>query len=335
MMAGLATGAMLLLRFAFSIAIISMVNRTAIWEGSNVTVTLQENLDEYVEIGEFVWTNEIQQTILSGYMVAYTVFQFFTTRWTLSYGIRKSIPIALGVCSISVLLTPIAAYWGWHWVLALRLLNGFGASPMFPNMMNTVEVWTRKDEKSIGLMIVQFSCNVIYAATPLLSGFLTSLHWRWSFYIPAVVVLLFCLIWYSIVADSPAASTWISEKERRYILGADAQTAKELRTGDSGDKLKAGTKLPWYFMFKMPSFYPVLLLWLLYCSTGGAFTFLIPQYLRRVLDIPINEIGFFNTVTLTGTVFCMLWSGPTTTLLQRTCGLSLATARKIVTTLCK
>lgn len=330
-MAGLATGSMLFLRLAFTIAIISMVNHTALYENSDDNSEAPTLPDDYVEVGEFVWTNEIQQVILAGYMVAYTLPQFFATRWTMKYGLQKSIPFALSLCAISVLLTPIAAYWGWQYVLVLRLLNGLGGSPMFPSIMNTVETWTSKSEKTIGLAIAQFSCNLIYTSTPLLSGFLASVHWKWTFYIPASIVLVFCVLWYILVADNPSASKWISQKELEHIVG-DKDVAE---TQGATDKLKAGAELPWYFMFKLPAFYPILSLWLLYCCTSGGFTFLMPQYLRRVLEIPVEQIGMINFIVQIGSLFCMLWSGPTTALFERIFKVSLTTARKMVTVLCK
>lgn len=329
MLSGLATGMMLFMRVSLSVAIISMVNRTALWQNLNVTLT--ESPDGYVEMGEFVWTNEIQQIILAGYMAAYALPQYFTLRWTMNYGIRISIPVALSTCALSVVLTPIAAYWGWEWVLALRLLNGLGASPMFPSMINTVESWTSKSEKTLGLAIAQFSCNIIHATTPLLTGYLASTHWKWSFYMPGAVALVFCVLWYVLVADHPAASSLISRKELEHLVGdgSDANGA------GAEDKLKASAQLPWYFMFKLPAFYPILIMMILFDCTSGGFLFLMPQYLRRIMEIPVEQIGIINFIVQIGSMFCMLWSGPASALFQRMFNVSLTTARKMVTCICR
>lgn len=77
MFGGLAIGFMSLLRLNITVAILNMVNQTEIYienhEGINDFELERYFGSDYVEVGEFSWNNEIQQTIISYYMIAYTV----------------------------------------------------------------------------------------------------------------------------------------------------------------------------------------------------------------------------------------------------------------------
>lgn len=71
---GLAVGFMSLLRLNITVAILNMVNQTRIYLEENPEADLEEYFGEgYEESGEFDWDNEIQQLIISYYMIAYTV----------------------------------------------------------------------------------------------------------------------------------------------------------------------------------------------------------------------------------------------------------------------
>lgn len=325
-------GSMLFLRLAIAVPMLSMVNKTAIYLKEHPNST-EEDLEEffpsdYVETGEFVWTNEIQQVIMTGYMVAYSLPQLFTTKLAMQFGIRKSVAISLAICATSNILTPILSYWGWEWCLALRLINAFGASAILPSMVNVIENWMPTHEAPKGLAIFQFVSNFGYVTVPLISGYLTHfLNWKAALYIPGFVGWLICLLWYLISSDTPASSRFLTSKELNYINGTSPDDV-----GKKSDKVEQRTDLPWYFMFKIKSFYPLCIVWALYCSSIGGFLFLLPSYLNRVLQVPVEEVGTLNFTVQIGSLFCMLWPAPAASFLQSKFNLSLTAARRILVT---
>lgn len=345
-MGGLAMGTMLFLRLTITVAMISMVNHTAIYLREHPNAT-QDDLaefffDDYVEVGEFYWTNEIQQAIISGYMVAYTLPQFFTTRLTMRYGLRLGIGLSLAACSISVLLTPIMSHWGWQFTLALRFLNGVGGSAILPSMVNAIETWLPSNESTKGVVLFQFMSYSILTLTPLISGFLTSFHWKWAFYVPGALGLAITLMWWILAANEPNSSKFLSQKELDHINDVAPLTdvdkngsEKPGKTTTRVAKVKQRHDLPWYFVFKIKQFYALTLLWALFCSTVGGFLFLLPAYLKRVLKIPVGEIGMMNFYVQIGVMFCMLWPHPVVSFLQKKFGVSLSFARSVVVFSCK
>lgn len=323
---GMTCGAMFFTRLSITVAMLNMVNHTHLHLIDHDNSTDYEEVfgTGYVEVGEFDWPNVVQQFIISGYMIAYVIPQFLTTRLSMKYGLRKSIPISLSLCGLSCLLSPVAAYWGWHYLFALRLLNGLGASAILPSMIGVVEMWMPYKDSAIGLSLLQFVQTILYTCTPLFSGYLTAIHWKWAFYVPGATAIFFCILWWLIARDDPDVCPFVSQKELDLIKGIDDGKGKVV------EKRKTRTDLPWYFMFKIGSFYAFVLIWMLYCATFGGFLNLMPFYFKRVLKLTVEENGLYNFIIQVGVLGSMLWANPVIAYLQNGFNMSLTSARKIV-----
>ena len=334
---GLIMGAMLNLRLSMAVAMISMVNHTALYEHEHPNSSAKDYFPtDYIEVGEFLWRNEVQQIIFSSYMVTYTIPQVFIAKWSMQYGLRLAMPVSLAVCAISNLLTPFLSYWGWGWALFLRLLNGLGASGILPCMVSVAEIWMPTKEASRGMAVFQFTACMINALTPLFGGLLAAIHWKWAFHIPALISLIICALWYVVAADSPMTSKFISQKELDLIRGYDEKSPNRAGVvSQKADQVKANSALPWYFMFKIKSFYFLSFAMVLYDATCQGFLFIMPNYLNRILKVPIDHIGYMNFLVQIGTMFCMLWSEPLASVLQGLFKMSLTAARRVVVLICK
>jgi len=322
-----------------------MVNRTALFIREHPNGTSEERMDffpeDYVETGVFEWTNEIQQTIISGYMVAYTLPQLFTTRLSMRHGLRWSIWASLMLCAISNILTPWLSYQGWQFTLLLRLTNALGASAILPSMINAIESWFPYKDTAKGVTLFQFVHTSIFALCPLMSGYLTSIHWRWAFYGPAMVGVVVATLWLMLSSDGPRSSSFVSQRELDLIEGREQSACLGEEKQNSADSKKPQGKvaqrydLPWYFTLKIRNFYYLALVWSLYCSSVGGFLFLLPSYMNRVLQIPIEEIGLQNFYVQIGTMFCMLWPHPMGKYLEKRFNMSLTATRILSVFICK
>lgn len=325
---GLAMGVMFFARLTITIAMLSMVNHTHLYilEHPNSTIHEKHNF-ESAKDGDFNWTNDIQQFIISGYMIAYTIPQVYTTRLTYKYGIRGSLSVCLLCISISCLLTPIITYWGWGWLLALRLLNGLGASAMLPSMINAIGNWLPYQDSADGLALLQFVQTILYVSTPWISGILTSIHWKWAFYVPGILCAKFAIIWYIFARENPDACPFVSQKELDLIKGTDK---KIINNKSVETKRPPRTDLPWYFMFKIRSFYFLTIVWVLFEIIWNGFGFLLPTYFNKVLKISVADNGFYNFIVQSGVQFSMIWPIPAAGFIQRRFNLSLSAARSVV-----
>lgn len=320
MLGGISFGLMKLLRFNVSVAILNMVNQTELYLKDNPDNTVEDFLAEGYELGgEFSWDNRIQNMIMSWYMISYTIPQVATTKLGIIMGCKLTAPIFLSICALANLLTPMSAYWGWQWVIVMRLINGVGASAVLPMMVNLIENWMPYSEISLGLTVANVMQNIVACASPLLVGFLSAIHWKYAFYGPGVLTLVFCLIWLIAVADRPENSWLISQKELDHIHGRQSSTdddscsdnnnsnnnnsMDDVETSSNGGELKKDNqKFTLIDILRVPSFYAYIVCMCLHCSTFNGAIFVLPAYLRQFLKISISENGFYCTVIQIGLI---------------------------------
>lgn len=271
-------------------------------------------------------------------------------------------PLSIAICAVSCLLTPILAYEGWEYVTILRLLNGLGASAIQPLMVYVVEVWIPPSESAIGLATVQFVQYILFTVGPIIYGSLSSIHWKWAFYVPALAALIFCIIWIYLVSDEPSNCWLISQKELNIICGCNRndddhvhfhnQTYEANKLGspnlrasitsrtlslysvksDSNQKIltSSDNPVPWTRALRVRSFYGLTLVWVMWCSSFGSMSFLIPTYMRQVLKVPIMENGMLCFVTNCGCMLAVIWPQPILRVLQNSFNFSLTASRRVV-----
>lgn len=341
---GLSVGLMLLLRYNITISVLKMVNQTHLYLEEHPGSTIEDMIaDGHTPGGEFNWNNEIQQLIMSWYMVAYTLPQVPMAKVGSMIGCRLAVPLALSVCISATLLTPTFAYLGWQYVILLRLVNGFGATPVLPLLINLLESWLREDEISLGLGIAQSLCVIVVAVNPLLSGYLSSIHWNLSFYVPAVITLVFCLMWLVLISDRPDDNPLVSKRELEYIYGGfsskESMTEfKRKSTGDNKDSTAQDEDAykadSWTAVLRVPSFWAYVALWCLHCSCYNAFNFVLPNYLIQFLKIKVAQNGFYCSIIQTGCIVAVIWPHPFLRLLQLKFKLSNRVARRAALAIC-
>lgn len=365
LMGGYAVGSMCLLRYSMSVSLVNMVNQTALYMEEHPNRTIEDFLSEgYTLGGEFDWNNEIQQMLLSWYMIAYTIPQLPSTKLGLMIGSRLAIPIMLSICSISALLTPIAAYWSWELVLALRLLQGIGASGILPIQLSLIENWMPFNELGLGITCVVMVPAFLMAIHPILMGYLCNIHWSYSFYVPAVFTILFALMWIVLITDSPDENWLVSDQELGIICGCGLQSDKNKSTKEcekhnnkvNGIKcnLKQGAesnsiikpeskeelkeveveyKATWIDPLKIPSFYAFLVLWSIHASSFVDFIFILPNYLRQFFKVQVSLNGAYCSIIHSGCILAVTWPHPFLKILETKFNLSLTASRRITNVL--
>lgn len=357
-MGGMSLGLMILMRLNITVAILNMVNQTALYMEEHPNRTIDDFLDEGYSLGgDFDWNNEIQQMIMSWYMIAYTLPQVGATSLGMKIGGRFAAPISLLICAISTLLTPMAAYWGWQWVVALRLVNGLGAAAVLPMMIYLIEHWMPFEESSLGLTCAQLIFVIIMALNPFICGYLSAIHWIYAFYIPAAFVLAFCFLWILLITDRPDENPFVSQKELDLICGCskikiedkhnhnhkhqqagavngDGDGKETGRCGDidenSAGQLGEGSQVTWLDVLKSPTFYSYAFLWVFLCSTINAFFFVLPTYLRQFLKIGVSDNGTYCFIILSGSLLGVLWPHPISRIMETRTGLSVTASRRIL-----
>lgn len=240
-----------------------------------------------------------------------------------------AIPIGLTMCAISSGLTPIMAYWGWQWIVVLRLINGLGASHLVPINLYMIERWFPEKESANALIVMQFISNILSIVSPLIAGFLSEIHWKWSFYVPSIISLIFSVIWYFIIRDDISDNPLVGKEEINYIKTIKAFSSSK-NTGKESSECK------WYCMFTMKSFYYFAIVWIIYCDVvGGLLSFLAPNYFHKTMKIPIQENGLYNFFIQAGCILSMLYPQAIIVFLEKKMNFTLTMARKVTFTFCE
>lgn len=365
-MAGFSFGAMIFNRYIITVAILKMVDQSALYMKEHPNKTVEDFLEEGYNLGgEFVWDNEVQQMIMSWYMFAYAFLQVPCTQISTKLGARISIPICLSLVILGNVLTPILAYYGWKWVVFLRMINGLGASAILPMMLIIIENWMPIEEISLGLTLAQILHTLLIGVQPIVSGYLSSIHWSYAFYVPGAITTLMLILWLCIITDHPEENRLISQRELDYICESsvlhESPAAESTQTKDhqfdansvdndfkrNNNSTNQGRDLEGFGqpatsieeavpfragvldILRIPRFYFYLVIWMLHCGSFCEFNFILPTYLRQFLKIGISHNGFYCSLIQFGSMFSCLWPHPCLRILQEKFKFSQTAARRI------
>jgi MFS transporter, ACS family, solute carrier family 17 (sodium-dependent inorganic phosphate cotransporter), other len=148
-----------------------------------------------------------------------------------------------------------------------------------------VSRWAPKDEKGkfVSALLGGALGNVI--TWVMLGPIIKTFGWQFGFYIPALITLVFVLLWYILVADSPADHARISKQEREHIedsLGNSVTKSKSLPPVAS-----VLTSIPFYALLILH--YGSL--WGLYFLQTAA-----PMFMTEALKFDLSAAGNFSSL---------------------------------------
>nr|CAD7200057.1 unnamed protein product [Timema douglasi] len=224
-----------IVRVNLSVAIVAMVNNTALNELEILTMETDAGTDYVdldvcqrvenisglaVEDGEFTWSEETQGFILSGYFYGYAVGQLPGGILAERYGGKLMFGLGTFISALLTVVSPFAIWVSEELFFALRLLEGLAGSVTFPAIQYMISNWAPPDERSKFSMIFSGGYLGIVTCMPL-SGLLCSWEvaggWPMVFYVFGAVGCAWYLPWLYFVHETPADHPRISREERRYI----------------------------------------------------------------------------------------------------------------------
>ncbi|XP_050311357.1 sialin [Anthonomus grandis grandis] len=300
------------LKVNFHVAIVSMVNHTAVNAESQAEIS---------EDGPFIWDKFVQGLLLSSYFWGYIVAELpggqlaenFSAKWVMFFAIASNVAGAL--------FTPLGAKLHYSVLIVLRVIQGIGGGVTFPGMHCVLAHWAPPNERSVMSTIVYAGTALGTVTMMLLSGLIaTNLGWEYVFYIEGGVCAIWLPLWFVLAADSPVSQRFISLEERKFIVTSldDGKEHKHL-------------KMPWKAAMLSPSFLAILVAHT--CSNWGWYMVLVelPLYMKTVLKFSMANNAFLTALPfLTMWFFSMAFSKLMDHL--RTTGkITTTTARKIAT----
>uniref|UniRef100_A0A1B6DA23 Sialin n=1 Tax=Clastoptera arizonana TaxID=38151 RepID=A0A1B6DA23_9HEMI len=196
------------LRVNMSVAIVSMTsNRTLLTNGSKIIID-----------AEFPWDRSVQGIILGSFFYGYILTQVLGGWLAIRYGGKQLFFCGVFVTAIITLLTPLLAKMHLYLLIIGRVLEGVFEGVTYPAMHGVWSHWAPPTERS---RLVTITLSGSYFGTVIalpLSGILTdTLGWSSIFYVFGTVALIWCGIWFYIVAETPSSDKSISVAEKEYI----------------------------------------------------------------------------------------------------------------------
>merc|ERR1719167_1459455 len=218
------------MRVNLSVAIVAMVNNTAIASNSSIidnsTCPVSANSTEGPPPdGPFAWGAKEQGWILGAFFFGYVVTQLPGGRLAERYGGKRLYGGGILITSIFTLLTPLAATISLPLFVIVRVIEGFGEGVTFPVMHALLAQWIPPNERSRMAGIVYSGAQAGTVLSLPISGLLCdAFGWPSVFYVFDFLGLIWWIGWCYLVYDSPQFHPRISSSERRYILDSLASS---------------------------------------------------------------------------------------------------------------
>ncbi|XP_016977009.1 putative inorganic phosphate cotransporter [Drosophila rhopaloa] len=281
------------MRTNMSVAIVVMVNHTAISDPdleSGSEDPRNSEAESQSQDGEFVWSYKLQGYILSSFFYGYVITQIPFGLMIRYFGARHFLGWGMMVNSVAAFFVPISARSGGALGLCVvRFIQGLGEGPIVPCSHSLLAQWVPPDERSLAGAAVyagaQFGTIVSMPLSGLLAHYGFDGGWPSIFYVFGMVSTVWCVLFIWLVQESPAASTRISEAERRHIMEAIWQAQPE----ESG-------RVPVMGIAKSPAFYAILV-----AHAGQNYGYetlmtMLPTYMYRVMDVDIKANGVISSL---------------------------------------
>ncbi|XP_055913577.1 sialin-like isoform X2 [Eupeodes corollae] len=287
------------MRVNLSVAIVTMVNQTAIPhvnlteddQSCPISPSLSSNQTTKPRQlqGEFEWDEATQGLVLGSFYYGYMLTQIPGGRLAELYGGKLVYGLGVFITAVLTLLTPLAARWNLPALVALRAIEGLAEGVTYPAIHVMVANWVPPFERSTFSAVVYCGCNIGTVISLPLAGWLCSLEfqggWPLAFYIFGILGMIWFAFWMWLVADSPARSNRISEKERNHIERALRSVKKIEDDDDDAD----ARNIPWLALLTSPPLWAIMV-----TQFGWMWTFLtliteLPTYMDQILHFDIQS----------------------------------------------
>src|SRR3954471_15071478 len=165
---------------------------------------------------EFDFSKADMGIIITTALLAYACGQIINGLLADRLGGKRAMLIGAAGTVTMNLLFGVASFWGLLWLfVTIRGIDGYMQAFGAPGMVKVNAAWFRRNERGRFAGIFGFMINLgrfgIFSLGPaLLAGFLflgmwriPPLHWRWLFWIPALIAAVVAILMAIIVKDAP------------------------------------------------------------------------------------------------------------------------------------
>lgn len=173
--------------------------------------------------------------VFSAFLVGYALCQAPGGRMADRYGPRVVLTFAVvwwAVLTSLAAMVPAGIPGALLVFLVARFALGVGEAVVFPASNRLVAGWIPSQERGLANGIIFAGVGAGAGVAPPLIAYIMANHgWRWSFWICALIGLVFGLVWHLIARNRPEEHPWVKPGELAHIrsgLPESAATTKEV-----------------------------------------------------------------------------------------------------------
>ena len=226
--------------------------------------------------------------IFGSFFFGYALFNFVGGLAVDRFGPMMVLGVAVGLWSIFCGMTALAT--GFYSMLILRVLFGMAEGPICSSANKMINGWFPRKQAATAMGLLSAGSPLGGAVAGPIVGYLAlAFGWRPAFMIICAVGIVWMLVWFFLVADSPEKSRRAGDAERTLI--------RELKAADQGSD-EANQQPGHSLMFYLRQ--PIILVtaFAFFCYNYILFFFLswFPSYLVQAHGLNIKEMSITTMI---------------------------------------
>ncbi|KAL1395653.1 hypothetical protein pipiens_011089 [Culex pipiens pipiens] len=264
----------------------------------NVTVDAMK-----ADLGQSWDTEQLVSSFFYGMLVTQIPGGFLGSK----FGCTNVITVGIAGTSVLTIFTPLAAYGGAGWIIAVRVLQGMFQGVVFPCLLDLWARWAPPSERTNRVMVTFVGISVGTLKAMFIGELLVeSVSWESVFYIFGVAGCLWCVAWFKMIRKSPDEDRSITDGEKEFIM----QTLGNVE-GQSED-----VKHPWKAIFTSTAVLACAIAG--FCQNWGLVNTLnmFPTFLKDTLHYELSPTGFLTTLPYVSAIKGLTIAGPLADRLQ-------------------
>lgn len=313
-----------MLRVNLTIAIVEMVQSVA----TNSSATNSTNSTTAivpVHNHHFNWTASQKNEVLGSFFWGYILTEIPGGRMAEMVGAKRIFGGGMLLASILTVLTPGSCYWNFYVAVAIRALVGFCLGATWPAIPPMAAKWIPPMERSKFMANMMASALGAALTLPVCGLLINISGWESVFYVTGAVGIIWSILWFVLVFDSPAQHPRITPEERMDIENKIAEM-------DNNGKTMKPDNVPWRQLLTSMPVWAIIITH--GCSVFGYFTVVnqLPTYMKDVLKFDIKKNGLLSSLPYFGKYLMAVIASYVADKIRKSGKLSTTTTRKVFTT---
>ena len=262
--------------------------------------------------------------ITTFFMIAYALGQTFTGKLMDAVGTRLGMTISIIGWSVSIALHAFArTLFSFN---IFRFMLGFSEAGNWPGATKSNAEWFPAKERAIaqGIFGAGASLGSVVSA-PIIALLYIAFGWKMTFVFIALLGLIWVIPWLVINKAAPDKHSWLTDKERDYILDKDPEAQVDINA-------VAAPVLTWRELLKFRNTWGIIMGRFFIDPVWWLFVTWLPTFLKEQFMFDIKQIGAFTWLPYLFAAIGSLTGGYCSSLLIKK-GTSAVKARKMAITL--